>query len=72
MEEEDGSIVVASREEGVRPPDEAKRWLAMVFVNLLGKVVKGINGGDHSGRERESRGEEEDINHNDHSQKLTD
>ena len=57
MEEEEGSIIVASREEGVRPPDEAKQWLAMVFVNLLGKVVKVINGGDHSERERESREE---------------
>ena len=53
MEEEEGSIVVASREEEVRPPDEAKQWLAIVFVNLLGKVVKVINGGDHSERERE-------------------
>ena len=53
MEEGEGGIVVASREEGVRPPDEAKQWLAMVFVNLLGKVVKIINGGDHLERERE-------------------
>ena len=44
----------------------------MVFVNLLGNVVKVINGGDHSERERESREEGDDINHNDHSQKLTD
>ena len=72
MEEEEGSIVVASREEGVCPPDEAKQWLTMVFVDLLGKVVKVINGGDHSERERESREEGEDINHNNHSQKLTD
>ena len=53
MEEEEGSIIVASREEGVRPLDETKQWLAMVFVDLLGKVVKVINGGDHSERERE-------------------
>ena len=53
MEEEEGSIAVTSREEGVRPPDEAQQWLAMVFVNLLGKVVKVVNGGDHSERERE-------------------
>ena len=51
IKEEEGSIIVASREEGVRPPDEAKQWLAMVFVDLLGKVVKVINGGDHSERE---------------------
>ena len=55
MEEEEGSIVVASKEEGVHPPDDAKQWLTMVFVDLLGKVVKVINGGDHSERERESR-----------------
>ena len=53
MKEGEEGIVVASREEGVRPPDEAKQWLAMVFVGLLGKVVKVINGGDHSERERE-------------------
>ena len=53
MEEEEGSIAVASREEGVRPPDEAQQWLAMVFVNLLGEVVKVVNGGDHSERESE-------------------
>ena len=40
-------------EEGVRPPDEAQQWLAMVFVNILGEVVKVVNGGDHSERERE-------------------
>ena len=72
MDEEEGSIIVASREERVRPHDEAKQWIIMAFVNLLGKVVKVINGGDHSEREEESREEEEDINHNDHSQKLTD
>ena len=72
MEEEEGGSVVASREEGVRPLDEAKQWLAMVFVDLLGKVVKVINGGDHSERKRKSREEGEDINHNNHSQKLTD
>ena len=44
----------------------------MVFIDLLGKVVKVINGGDHSERKRESREEGEDINHNDHSQKLID
>ena len=55
MEEEEGSIAIASMEEGVRPPDEAQQWLAMVFVNLLGEVVKVVNGGDHSERERESR-----------------
>ena len=53
MEEEEGSIVVASMEEGVRPPEKAQQLLAMVFINLLGKVVKVINGGDHSERERE-------------------
>ena len=53
MEEEEGSIAVASREEGVCLTDEAQHWLTMVFVNLLGKVVKVINGGDHSERERE-------------------
>ena len=53
MEEEEGSIAIASMEEGVRPPDEAQQWLAMVFVNLLGEVVKVVNGGDHSERERE-------------------
>ena len=67
MEEEEGGSVVASGEEGVRPPDEGKRWLAMVFVDHLGKVVKVINGGDNSERERERDGEGEDINHNNHS-----
>ena len=52
MEEEEGSIAVASMEEEVRPPGEAQQWLAMVFVNLLGEVVKVVNGGDHSERER--------------------
>ena len=69
MEEEEGSIAVASRKEGVRPPDEAQQWLAMVFVNLLGEVVKVVNGGDHSERERVERREEHQ--HNNHSQ-LTD
>ena len=64
MEEEEGSLAVASREEGVRRPDEAQQWLAMVFVNLLGKVVKVVNDGDHLERERE----EKNINHNNHSQ----
>ena len=53
MEEEEGSIAVASMEEGVRPPEEAQQLLAMVFINLLGEVVKVVNGGDHSERERE-------------------
>ena len=53
MEEEEGSIAVASMEEEVRPPGEAQQWLVMVFVNLLGEVVKVVNGGDHSERERE-------------------
>ena len=52
MDEAEGSIIVASREERVRPHDEAKQWITMAFVNLLGKVVKVINGGDHSERER--------------------
>ena len=30
----------------------------MVFVNLLGKAVKVINGGDHSERERERESRE--------------
>ena len=59
MEEEEGSIAIASREKGVRPPDETQQWLAMVFVNLLGKVVKVVNGGDHSERERERESREE-------------
>ena len=53
MEEEEGSIAVASMEEGVRPPEEAQQLLAMVFIKLLGEVVKVVNGGDHSKRERE-------------------
>ena len=53
MEEEERSIAVASMEEGVRPPEEAQQLLAMVFINLLGGVVKVVNGGDHSERERE-------------------
>ena len=40
-------------EEEVRSPGEAQQWLAMVFVNLLGEVVKVVNGGDHSEREGE-------------------
>ena len=58
MEEEEGSLVVASRKEGVRLSDEAQQWLTMVFVNLLGKVVKVVNGGDHSERERGREREE--------------
>ena len=58
MEEEEGGSAVVSGKEGVRLPDEPKQWLAMVFVDLLGKVVKVINGGDHSERERERRGRE--------------
>ena len=58
MEEEDGSFVVASMEEGVCPPEEAQQLLAMVFINLLGEVVEVVNGGDHSERERGREREE--------------
>ena len=77
MEEGEGSITIASMEEGVRPPDEAQQWLAMVFVNLLGEVVKVVNGGDHLERERKREKERERVDrreehqHNNHSQ-LTD
>ena len=37
----------------MRPPEEAQQLLAMVFINLLGELVKVVNGGDHSERERE-------------------
>ena len=53
MEEEEGSIATMFMEEGVRPPGEAQQWLAMLFVNLLGEVMRVVNGGDHSERERE-------------------
>ena len=58
MAEEEGSIAVASRNERVRPPNEAQQWLAMVFINLLGEVVKVVNGGDHPERERERESRE--------------
>ena len=58
MEEEDGSLAVASMEGGVCPPEEAQQLLAMVFSNLLGEVVEVINGGDHSERERGTEREE--------------
>ena len=67
MEEEEGSIIAASREEGVRPPEEAQQLLAMVFINLLREVVKVVNGGDHSERERERVERRKNI-HNNHSQ----